>query len=192
MNIMYTFIVSFTLIVTLTCIGIWTLKKNWKLALLFVIPVILILSISNFIYNLIYTTTPDSLELQAILNNQQIMINWEWKNKFEEYSYGKDYVAVSLPESIRISDTNMTVFEISKEEDRYLLSELREVLEKNPNYDSSKELYLFEVKLQKNFQAFIETIPEISINNIVIQYIHVYYPPMDSFKYWVKTFNGIN
>jgi hypothetical protein len=163
LNILFAFIMSFILIVIFTIAGVRMWRRNWKLlALLCAIPLILVLVISSFVYDLFYTSTPDSLEIQATQNNQQVNVSWVWKNKLEKYSYGKDYIAISLPKSTKISNTNLKSFEIAKVEDRNLLGDLRSLLERDPNYDSLKELYLFEVKLQKNFQAFFETTPEIA------------------------------
>jgi hypothetical protein len=86
----------------------------------------------------------------------------------------------------------MKRFETEKVENSYLYKDLRAALEIEPNYDSLKELHLFEVKLEKNFQTTFEITPEISLDNIVIQYIHINYPPMDRFQYWVKTANRVN
>jgi hypothetical protein len=171
--------------------GIRVSKKSWKLAIpLLVIPLSIILLAVGFEYSIFYKTNPDSLDLRAIKDDGKIEISWSWKDRIEKYAVGKDYIAVGLPESAVISNTDMTKFKISKGEDSYILKDLNRALGQSSAFNPEKDLQIFEIPLEEEFNVYIETDPEVSINDITIHYIHVYCPPMDSYMYWVKSIEG--
>ncbi|QUH26564.1 hypothetical protein [Serpentinicella alkaliphila] len=140
---------------------------------------------------MMYITSPEALDLELIQKNQEYLVNGRWIKKFERYSYGKDFIAIHLPEGTIISSSSLKNFEIIKEEDTYLSEDLNAVIKKNPNYDSSKNITLFMIDLSREFQFTFELNNFLSKNDVTIQYVHVYYPPMDFLRYWVKTINGV-
>lgn len=165
-------------------------QRRWVAVLLFLIPAVTIAFISSFMHSLFYTTTPEVLELQVEQQEEKFFISGVWKRKYESYASGTDYIAIYTAENVHINETDMRAFSINGIEERYRLNDLKRALEKNPNYDAAKRLHLFEVKLEKEFNVYFQTTPQVTVDDFVVQYIHVYSPPMDLFLYWVKTVNG--
>lgn len=190
LSIVILFMLLFTIAMPIL-LGIKIFNNKRKLAILVLLIPIFTLSLAfNFIYNLQHKTTPDDLQLQLTQYGPQVTLTGKWLRKYERYSYGKDFIAISLPENTEIINYNLESFVIKRDEDSYLLNEIISVLEANPNYDSTKETVLFKIDLQREFKTDFILNRIIDIEDAIVQYIHVYYPPMDSFYYWVKTANG--
>lgn len=181
------FIVIFLIVLPIIA-GIKRVKSQRRLALImFAIPIISIGLTYNFIANLFYITSPDALELQVTQIEQKIFIEGKWIEKYERYSYGKDYISISLPEGMDIVNSDTPKFEMKSDENNYHYKEMIEVLKQDSDYNPDLQLTLFELELEKNFEVYFEINQDVSESDLIIQYIHVYYPPMDFFQYWVKT-----
>ncbi|WLD94216.1 hypothetical protein [Alkalihalobacillus sp. AL-G] len=67
---------------------------------------------------------------------------------------------------------------------------VRSVLAKNPNFKHDQFHYYFAFDLQEEFQVRFQTEPEVAVEALTIQYVHIFLPGMDPPLYWVKTLNG--
>jgi len=95
------------------------------------IPIIAIGAATNFIYNLFYITSPDSMHIRFSEEGNQFIVNGQWNKKFERNSLGKDFIAISLEGDAYLIDTNMVEYKIEDQAETYLYEELRHILSAN-------------------------------------------------------------
>jgi hypothetical protein len=169
--------------------GILYFKKRRRIGiLLMAAPFVIVAGAVGMFYWMFNQSTPDSLDLKVTYHDCNYVLEGKWKERPDTYSYGTDLLVFYVKDNheIQVGDYQGSYAEIHEG----ILQAAMGVLQESPNYPEGLEPQIFEIKLQRKFTVEFSIPKDLTLEDIVIQYVHIAIPPMDQEFYWIKTYKG--